>query len=205
MSGSYFENSNLPMRDMLSLMYLWCANIPVGTVPFMISVSKSKAIQWYQYFRDICSHQLLKVKNGGFKLGGPDRIVQIDESVLTKRKYHRGKKVKEQWIFGIYDTTLKFGIMQYVPDRTRETLLKIIQEHVASGTTIWSDEWASYRRISALPQNYAHGTVNHSLHFKDPESGVCTNGVEGFWSTLKKFLRQKKCYGCGKPPAQLPG
>jgi hypothetical protein len=137
------------------------------------------------------------VKNAGFKLGGPDQIVQIDESVLMKRKYQRGTKVKEQWTFGMYDTTLKFGIMRYVPDRTRETLLKIIQEHVVSGTTIWSDQWAAYRTISTLlpqnytllpqnyallPQNYAHGTVNHSLHFKDPESGVCTNGVEGFWS-----------------------
>lgn len=118
-------------------------------------------------------------------------MVQIDESVLTKRKYHRGKKVKEQWIFGMYDTTLKFGIMQYVPDRTRETLLKIIQENVEPETTIWSDQWAAYRAINTLPQDYDHETVNHSLHFKDPETGVCTNMVEGFWSTLKKFLRRK--------------
>ena len=52
--------------------------------------------------------------------------------------------MKEQWIFGIYDTTLKFGIMQYVPDRSRETLLGIIQEHVAAETTIWSDQWRAY-------------------------------------------------------------
>jgi IS1 family transposase len=198
MQGSYFENSKLPIRDILSLIYLWCADIPVGCVPFMMSVSKQIAIQWYQYFQDVCTHQLLKIKNGGFKLGGPGRIVQIDESVLTKRKYHRGKKIKEQWIFGMYDTELKFGVMLYVKDRTRETLLGLIQAYVANGSIIWSDQWAAYRQITSLPENYQHGTVNHSLHFKDPQSGVCTNQVEGYWSGLKKCLRRKNVMAARK-------
>ena len=173
MKGSYFENSKLPIRDIISLMFLWCANIPVGTVPSMISVSERVAIQWFMYFRDICSHQLLRVKNGGFKLGGPGTVLQIDESVSTKRKYHRGRKIKEQWIFGMYNTTLHYGIALYVKDRSCETLLGLIQEYVAPETTIWSDEWRAYRRIQNLPQNYEHETVNHSLHFHDPDTGVC--------------------------------
>jgi len=28
------------------------------------------------------------------------------------------------------------------------------------------------------------------VHFVDPASGCCTNQAEGFWGTMKRFLRQ---------------
>lgn len=34
------------------------------------------------------------------KLGGPGKTVQIDESKIGKRKYHRGHHVEGQWVFG---------------------------------------------------------------------------------------------------------
>ena len=42
---------------------------------------------------------MLEVKNGGFQLRGADRMVEIDELVLTKRKYHKERQIPEQWIF----------------------------------------------------------------------------------------------------------
>jgi len=36
------------------------------------------------------------------------------------------------------------------------------------------------------------GTVNHSKNFKNPTNGVCTNEVEGYWATLKRYLRRKQ-------------
>ena len=34
------------------------------------------------------------------KLGGPGKTVQIDESKIAKKKYHRGHHVEGQWVFG---------------------------------------------------------------------------------------------------------
>lgn len=115
--GSFFENSNLPIRMISCLMYLWAAKIRMSQVETLISVSHTSAIQWHQYCRDICSNRLLEITNGGYQLGGENCIVEIDESLLVKRKYHRGRRIPEQWMFGMYDRQLKQGIAVYVEDR----------------------------------------------------------------------------------------
>jgi len=58
-------------------------------------------------------------------------------------------------------------------------------------TEIWSDEWAAYRQLSSL--GYSHSTVNHSRHFKDTDTGMCTNHVEAYWNAVKR--RFKKMFG----------
>ena len=60
----------------------------------------------FQYFRDVCSTKLL---HAPLQLGGPGVILQIDESLFCyKAKYNRGKRAsKEQWVFGIADTSHK--------------------------------------------------------------------------------------------------
>ncbi|GFY21732.1 DDE_3 domain-containing protein [Trichonephila clavipes] len=38
-------------------------------------------------------------------------------------------------------------------------------------------------------EGYQHLRVNHSLTFKDPETGAHTNSIEGTWSAIKRTLR----------------
>ena len=124
------------------------------------------------------------------QLGGEGVIVQIDESVISKRKYHRGrgvrKTIKEKWVLGIYDTAQKVGVVLYVVKRDKATLVPLIREHVKPRSEIWTDQWSSYRGLDQY--GYTHKTVNHSKEFKSAD-GTCTNGVEGYWSRLKQFCR----------------
>ena len=39
--------------------------------------------------------------------------------------------------------------------------------------------------IGQMGLGYVHRTVNHSRHFRDPVTGVCTNHVEAYWSAIK--------------------
>ena len=72
------------------------------------------------------------------------------------------------------------------------TLLPLIQQHVRPGTTVWSDEWRAYRRVQNLPAVGAHQTVNHSINFVDPVTGVHTQNIESYWNRVKtKFKRMK--------------
>jgi len=66
------------------------------------------------------------------QLGGTDKVVQIDESVMVKAKYHHGHQLREKqrWVFGVYDPELKEGFIQLVEQRDAATLLPIIQRVV---------------------------------------------------------------------------
>ena len=86
------------------------------------------------------------------------------------------------------------GYMQRVPQRDAATLLPIIQQHVANGSTVWSDEWAAYNRVAGLPNVSSHGVVNHSLEFVNRATGVHTQNIESYWNRVK--IKLKRMRGC---------
>jgi hypothetical protein len=53
-------------------------------------------------------------------VGGPGKIVQIDETLVYKRKYNRGEMPSyQQWLFGAVDEDGNFAA-SLVPNRTGE-------------------------------------------------------------------------------------
>lgn len=64
-------------------MYWWCQQYPVTDAAQEAQVTEATAVQIYQYFRDICSWTLLQ--NAPLQLGGPDVVVQIDESLFRHK------------------------------------------------------------------------------------------------------------------------
>ena len=108
----------------------------------------------------------------------------------------------EAWVFGMVDTSTDpaTGYMELVPQRDAATLLPIIQAHTLPGTIIHSDQWRAYQQVHSLPNVAAHSTVNHSVEFVDPITGVHTQHVESYWNRCKtRFKRMKGCH-----ESQLP-
>ena len=193
---SFFEKSRLTLQKWLLLMFFWARQDPVSQAKIDAEVSMDAAIDVYGWLRDICSRKLL---NTNIQLGGPNKIVQIDESLFRhKPKHHRGRATsREVWVFGMVDTSTQpaLGYMEIVPDRRAQTLLPIIQSHVNPGSTVYSDQWSAYSNVSSLRNVASHSTVNHSLHFVEPTTGVHTQHVESYWSQVKrKFKRMKGCH-----------
>ena len=132
--------------------------------------------------------------------------------ILCYLQNGRGRPpAQEQWVFGMVDTSSKpaVGYMELVQDRTAATLLAIISAHVAPGTEIWSDQWASYHNVGRIPGVTAHRTVNHSVQFVTGKfiyykgsvdlilhcfiaSGVHTNTVESYWNRCKTKIKRMK-------------
>lgn len=72
-------------------------------------------------------------------------------------------KVVGPWVFGLYmsPTRHRFYV---VHDRNGDELLPLVHENVELGSTIVSDKWAAYNRLSL--EGYIHETVDHSKNFK---------------------------------------
>lgn len=194
---SIFYASHCTIPTILELLYWWSIKLPVTQASIECGVNVNTAINYYKIFRGVC----VELSLGGEKIGGEGLVVEIDEMKLGKRKYHRGKRVEGQWCFGGIvrrenkDDPIHCFIVP-VEDRSRNTLLPIIKEYVKDGTTIYSDCWKAYDCLD--DEGFVHYSVNHSLHFKDPDTGVHTNTVEGMWNqvrrSLPKFGTKKEYY-----------
>ena len=118
-------------------------------------------------------------------LGGEGHVVEIDENLFGKRKYHKGKRTQHPWVFGGIDRNTGKCFLSLVPDLTANTLLPNIKSKIKLGTTIHSDCWKSYDYLQH--ENFQHLTVNHSITVKDKESVCHTNTIEDMRKHVKNL------------------
>ncbi|GFO01221.1 hypothetical protein PoB_002772600 [Plakobranchus ocellatus] len=186
---SYWEKSKVPYKRLVELLYFWSLKIPVHTCVTLTTLDKTTVIQWFQYFRDICSNWLI---TNPYQIGGPGLKVEIDESLVAKRKYNRGHHVEQRWVFGATCRQTGESFLQLIPDKTANTLLPIIRTRIAPGSIIHSDGNPSYNNIAHLPvvPPFRHLVVIHDHNFVDPQTGACTNRVECMWKNCKQSFKQ---------------
>jgi hypothetical protein len=98
-------------------------------------------------------------------------------SIERPHKVIKGRIVKEKVI--LKQSKVK---LQVATDTQQKKVEPIVDAHVENGVTVYSDEWHAYNN---LKYNYDHSIINHSV--KEYVNGmVHTNGMEGFWSILKR-------------------
>jgi len=191
-SYSFLENINISLKDVLKIMWKFSQEIQCVDLINEIECGKNSLYKLYSLFRQLCKKYY---DDNPLLLGGIGRVVNCDESLFRhKPKYHRGRSTtKEFWVFGIADTSLVPArcFMTLVKDRSAKTLLPIIKKHIREGSVVYTDCWAAYNNIKSIGLD--HETVNHSLHFVNPESGVHTQFIESYWG--KQKYRQKKMKG----------
>ena len=105
----WLADSRLTFQQFIITAYFWSVGIQNHQIISMLNLSESTVVQYFQYFRDVCSHWLLE---NPIQLGRVAYTVQIDESLLSKRKNNRGHILPQQWIFGIYDVEKKLDIYE---------------------------------------------------------------------------------------------
>jgi len=190
-SGSFWDKCHITMVQAVRLVYNWAYQVPVKHSVDQIGLSETRIIQWNQFIRDLCSWDLL---HRPIEIGGPGLTVQIDESQVAKRKYHRGRYVpgSERWVFGGVCPQTGEGFLELVPNRRAETLLQVIERRIRPGSTINSDMFASYNGIQNIPVNppYVHNVVNHKENFVCPLTGTHTNHVENYWKNAKLAFKR---------------
>lgn len=186
---SIFSCAKLPMNLILYLLYCWSNKFSGIQTSKEVDVNPSTVTFYFKQFRSACLEYLINKPQA--KIGGIGTIVEIDETIMSRRKYHRGRVLQEVWIFGgiCRETKQVFSIV--VKDRKKETLWEEIKKHIAVGTTIISDSWGSYVIIENKGKKmFKHLSVNHSVNFVDPTTKAHTQNVERLWRELKKINKR---------------
>ena len=182
-----FRGTKLHLNELLLILLCYYVKLNITQCRFITGINRNTIAAFYS----IANSALSSYACDNFEpIGGPNRIVQIDECIFRRRKYKRGRRKTQIWIFGgvesFPDGHLGRLFVCRVPNRSASVLIPIIQKNIIPGTTIWSDEWRAYANLSDF--GYVHVAVNHSEHFKDPQTGCCTNGIEGIWKQLRMHL-----------------
>ncbi|XP_049302123.1 uncharacterized protein LOC125775506 [Bactrocera dorsalis] len=195
-AGTWFEGVKISFPHVFYIMYCFAHRftregiyrenyVSVGT-----KLSSATISDWYSYCREAVVIFQLDHQEFKGKIGGPGKVVQIDESKFGKRKYHKGRRVEGHWVLGMIEDGSEDLRLEVCSDNVRsaEVLIPLIRKHVHEGTTIRTDFWRAYE---CLPEyGYNHEKVNHS----DPdnpfvaEDGTHTQRIESHWRVVKRFF-----------------
>lgn len=137
-SGTFFFKSKLTFEQIMIFARYWVNNCSLNLIKEEIEVNGSTAVDYNNFFREICIEFMLRKAE---KIGGVGHTVEIDESKFGKRKYHRGHQVEGQWIFGGIDRETGKVFMVPVESRDAATLQAACDAWIEKGTTIISDCW----------------------------------------------------------------
>lgn len=187
-AGTIFEKSSTPLTLWFHAMYLMTATrngVSAKELERQLGVTYKCA--WR------IGHEIRKLMGERNAESSPlTGHVEIDETYVggkVKGKGHRyvGNKTI---VMGLAQRDGPF-IGQIVPNNKKKSLMPIILEHVAPGTTVSTDTLSAYKLIGTFGFN--HGSVNHMEN--EWVRGIHhTNRIEGFWSHLKKGIRSTRVH-----------
>lgn len=182
---TFFSGTKLGFHQVLMIAKLWLDEVTIKSAVSFTGVSEPTMIRFWRHFRQLVASTLVTEDT---QIGGQDIIVEVDETKLGKRKYNRGHRVEGVWVVvGVERSAERKVFIVPVERRDANTLQSVIREHVLPGSIIHTDLWKGYSWLGG-DSTYSHETVNHSISFKDVETGVHTNTVEGTNSGIKRKI-----------------
>jgi len=202
--GTIMEDSAIGLDRWLPAMWL-LANCKNGISSYELArgLRVTQKTAWFMLQRI-----RLALQESGGMLGGPGQTVEVDETWIggKARNMNRGRraKTKTEHKMGPYAYSGKAVVLgmlerggrvrlKVVPNVRRKTLLPEVHMHVEKGSEIHTDALGSYvgldgRSYEELGEpRYAHKVVDHAVEYV--AGNVHVNGVENFWSLLKRAIR----------------
>jgi transposase-like protein len=185
-TGTIFERSHIPLNKWVFAMYLLVtARKGISSMQLAKEIGVTQKSAWFMLhrLREACGSDIDKLRG----------TVEADETFVggkesnkhAKKKLHQGRgAVGKQAVLGIRE---RHGHTKAFVIGTVDlgTVQQAIFDNVEVGSTIYTDEHASYSGLDGL--FYRHRACNHSagVFGRGP---VHTNGIESVWAVLKRGL-----------------
>ncbi len=201
--NSIFEDSPISLKKWLPTLWL-LVNCKNGVSSHEISrdLGVTQKTAWFMLQR---LRLALKPNLWNHKIGGNNgEPVEIDESFVggKVRNMHRNRAnrmnlvrstvnsneyqnryANKTVVLGMLDRQTRQVRAKVVPNVKRQTLQAEILKNVKFGSAVYTDNAVSYDN---LQWKYLHDVVNHAETYVKGQ--VHTNGLENFWSLLKRNL-----------------
>jgi transposase-like protein len=191
-TGTVMEDSPIGLEKWLPAFWL-LANSKNGISSYELhrALGITQKTAWFMLHRIRVGMEA----DNSFKMGngGP---VEVDETFIgpDPRKMHNDKKQARYKalnarpkvpVMGMLDRELRQVRAKVVPNVKRETLQNEILNQIEKGSKVYTDSAPAYDHLKA--QDFIHEQVNHVEEYVRGQ--VHTQGVENFWSLLKRSLR----------------
>jgi transposase-like protein len=191
-----FEDSAVPLdKWMVAVWMLVACKNGISSYELAGAIGVTQRTAWFM------AQRIRKaLHRGSFdttKLGGgtPESEVEVDETFVGGRakNMHKDRRLRYQQMGGHHGKTVVQGILDrdlrkiratVIPNTTREVLQNEVLHNVKYGTTVYSDNAVGYDNLRS---RFVHEFVNHAERYVDGR--IHTNGLENFWSLLKRGLR----------------
>ena len=125
--------------------------------------------------------------------------VEADESMIggLARFMHKDKKAKITGTGGMGKVAVMGLLQRHNKDEVSQVRAKVlrnlkraslqdnVRENVETGSEMFTDAFRSYE---GLDPEYTHNVINHAEKYA--EGRVHVNGIENFWSLLKRCLKE---------------
>jgi transposase-like protein len=191
-TGTIFEDSPLGLDKWLLAMWqvVNCKN-GVSSYEINKAIGVTQKTAW---FMDHRIRTALGMQHAD-KVSGH---VEADETFIggKARNMHASKRARRITGTGGKDKTAVMGILErgkngevskirttVIPNRKKSAIQAEVRKHVEAGSALYSDALLSY---DGLEREYAHQIIDHAVKYA--EGNVHTNGLENFWSLLKRSI-----------------
>src|SRR6266404_5664727 len=190
--GSIFEDSPLGMdKWMIAVWMLTNCKNGISSYEIARALGITQKSAWHMMHRV----RLAMHAKDTVQIGGPGQEVEVDETFIggAARFMHKGRRKRVITERGVKDKLAVMGMLErggeiraaVVPFRRKHHLQAEIRAHVKAKSAIYTDALLSYQGLNN--QDFVHQTIDHAESYV--EGQVHTNGLENFWSLLKRGLK----------------
>jgi transposase-like protein len=185
--GTIFEDSPLGLDKWF--VAVWCivnAKNGISSHELARALGITQKSAWHMLHRIRLAMQTKSFR----KLDGE---VESDETMIggLYANMHKKKRLAKPQGTGPSGKTIVQGLLErggevrakVVPNQKKATLQSTVRANVYRGSSLFTDSSSSY---TGLADEYLHAVVDHAVCYV--EGRVHTNGLENFWSLLKRSL-----------------